>query len=1198
MIEFEKYKLNKIAVAIAISMIALIPVCSGSVEKATKPKIEKLGTIDINLVETTPIVFKGKVYRFEYVRKNYWNNTTGDSYFRFVDHQTGKPGPAFAKGHHLGSAFVDNDTVYVTGVTIWDASGIDMFVSKDIVNWEHRKVMDRPGLGVFNTSVCKADDNYVLMYEIGKPAELAGNRFTALFAKSKDMINWQLMPPECNYSKDRYTAPHCLRYLNGWFYNFYLEAHNGYEMRVVRSKDLIKWHSSPLNPVISFSEKDKQIANNSFSKQQREEIATARNINNSDIDFCEYKGRLIINYSWGNQAGKEFLAEAIFNGSEKQFLSGWFPEKKAESGNQYRKVNFSLSCNADNDLYSVLKQNGISCTRYDTAFEAIENSPAGGGVLILAGGYPDKTTDLSEKALRLTKTKQLRLYVEFPSSLGDIEIGEPKDIQHERGVITSNFFGNDLDPMRILMIHNCRYVPVKAESPHIVLAKVAGFDTAVFGLNDTTPKPLLFEHTNNRVLVSTTKLSHFITARYMPSDAYEIIWKKILSWLLADIRIDKLKWTPDVSPAFTCDEQLPDSAAMDAIRRGVDWYGNARFLLHPDWQNKMDKWGKRYPFMGPRPAADLPVGDGSLGLLEGFSSKINLDGSQNIRWWRRADCNSEGAMAYALRGQLDDDNKSKLIASNLLNYVFNNSNMQQGSRNDPKSPSYGLVSWATTHAGVYYGDDNARVILSALAASAALQQDTWDPEIVRCILANFRTTGKRGFRMPSLPEANLQQYGWQHYYNSNIINYWPHMECWIWATYLWLYDKTDYQPLLDRTKSAIAMMMNAYPDNWTWTNGFQQERARMLLPLAWLVRVDDTEQHRKWLLQVGYDMLEYQLESGGIREQIGELSKGRMRPPVSNSEYPRSEASLIQQNGDAVADMLYTCNFALLSLTEAAQASGDEKLNKAADNLADFLIRIQMRSENHPELDGAWYRGFDLNRWEPWASNADYEWGPWCTETGWTQGWIVSMLALREMDQSLWDITENSKIAEHFQKYRDLMLSEEAINAVKTPQIAHDAIGKTVILVNQPSTRYPGISGPQTIADGFLAPDEYNDFHWLGFDGTDLDAQIDLEGTKEIKTVSVEFLQAVTVGIFLPEVCEISVSDDGITYRKIALIKHDVSVKTPGPVKHRMTADGLDTKARFIRVKATNIKKIPNWHDAKGKKAWLFVDEIIINPPN
>lgn len=58
----------------------------------------------------------------------------------------------------------------------------------------------------------------------------------------------------------------------------------------------------------------------------RSRIRDAVNVNNSDIDFCEYRGRLIIDYSWGNQHGVEHLAEAVFEGTETEFLLGWFPE--------------------------------------------------------------------------------------------------------------------------------------------------------------------------------------------------------------------------------------------------------------------------------------------------------------------------------------------------------------------------------------------------------------------------------------------------------------------------------------------------------------------------------------------------------------------------------------------------------------------------------------------------------------------------------------------------------------------------------------------------------------------------------------------------------------------------------------------------------------------------------------------------------
>lgn len=290
------------------------------------PRIRKIGTIDCDLVETTPVVFRDRLYRFEYVRTGYAGNTTGDSYFRFVDHETGEASPSFAPGYHLGNVFVEDDVLYVTGTDIWDGERVDLFVSPDMESWTSSNALNLPGYGIFNTSLCKADGRYVLMFEVGKPPEVAGQRFTARFAASTDLERWELTPPECTYSKDRYTAPHCLRYLDGYFYNFYLEAHQGYEQRLVRSPDLVAWEPSPHNPVLRASDDDRRIANSGLSAPERERVATAENLNNSDIDFCEYGGHLIINYSWGNQRGVEHLAEAVFDGTEEQFLKGWYSE--------------------------------------------------------------------------------------------------------------------------------------------------------------------------------------------------------------------------------------------------------------------------------------------------------------------------------------------------------------------------------------------------------------------------------------------------------------------------------------------------------------------------------------------------------------------------------------------------------------------------------------------------------------------------------------------------------------------------------------------------------------------------------------------------------------------------------------------------------------------------------------------------------
>jgi len=290
-----------------------------------KPQITKLGTIDLDLVEATPIVFNGELFRFEYVRTTYWAND-GDSYFRFVEHDTGRPTEGFAHGYHLGNVLVDDDTLFVTGTNEVDGERVDLFVSRDMEHWESWNALDLPGYGLFNTSLCRARDAYVLTFEVGKPPEVAGARFTARFAKSTDLRQWELTPPECTYSKDRYTAPHCLRYLDGYYYNFYLEAvEGGYEQYVVRSQDLVQWELSPLNPVLRASEEDRKLANPNLTADQQERVRTATNLNNSDIDFCEYQGQTVINYSWGNQHGTEHLAEARYEGPVCDFLKGWFP---------------------------------------------------------------------------------------------------------------------------------------------------------------------------------------------------------------------------------------------------------------------------------------------------------------------------------------------------------------------------------------------------------------------------------------------------------------------------------------------------------------------------------------------------------------------------------------------------------------------------------------------------------------------------------------------------------------------------------------------------------------------------------------------------------------------------------------------------------------------------------------------------------
>jgi len=674
----------------------------------------------------------------------------------------------------------------------------------------------------------------------------------------------------------------------------------------------------------------------------------------------------------------------------------------------------TFCCQEKNDLYLILSQaNAIACTRWETAEQAVSAAPPGSGVLILAEGYPDRPTEIDPTSLAVAREKGLRVYLEFPASIPGLPVDSVKITRYERAVVSSEFFLPELKPLTILAIHDCHFTPFHAPKTHLALSRIAGFDKAIYGLGKEA-WPLLAFYPDSAVLISATKLSQFVSARYAPEAAWAVIWQKILSWACPGAEAIELQWTPTVRPSFSREEALPQSVEANALQRGAAWFMESRLLMHQPDESRVPALVQR---SDDRSIIEEPIGDGRYGILEGYASSIRYDGRQPRQIIRRTDCISECAMGLAFGGQVTAKSIYASIAGRLLNFLFFDCMAQQQERADPSHPAFGLIVWGISSPAwqiAYYGDDNARVILSTMASAALLQNTAWDIPLLKALFANLRTSGQYGFRTNRINMPDLSTKGWQYYYHRSPVNYAPHYESYLWACYLWAYRQTGYPLFLQRAKTAIRMTMQAYPDRWRWTNGIAQERARMLLPLAWLVRTEDTEEHRRWLRQVANDLLALQDPCGALREELGKPDMGQYGPPVSNEAYGEKEATLIQANGDPICDLLYTTNFAFLGLHEAASATQDSIYISAEEKLAKFLCRIQVRSEKFSELDGAWFRAFDYHQWTYWGSNADAGWGAWSIESGWTQGWIVAALGMRQMRTSLWDLTRNSRIKEHF----------------------------------------------------------------------------------------------------------------------------------------------------------------------------------------
>ncbi|MFN3649839.1 MAG: hypothetical protein ACK47B_09665 [Armatimonadota bacterium] len=682
------------------------------------------------------------------------------------------------------------------------------------------------------------------------------------------------------------------------------------------------------------------------------------------------------------------------------------------------KPTLVLAAPPENDLGPILSAAGYRVLREETPERAVERAPQGGGVLLLAAGYPERRTEVSPELLARVAARRLRVYLEYPAELPGIPLEARPAPQWERLVRPGKGAHSRHD---ILEQPGLQYLHASLPAgiePLLVAARVAGFDHAVYGVPKNAA-PILFRLPGSEVMVATTRLSAPVTSRATPQRQWESTWSALAAWLAGTPGVPELRWKPVVAPAFGPQAKLPGDVERRAFRQGVEWYHRSDLLLPAEREAEVHAALRQNVETTSRPARRLPA-DGSHGILEGYASGIDAWGHQRQRLPLRADCQAESAMVLAGAWALRRDRKSREVGENLLEYLYERSGLHGGVHADPTHPAFGLIKWGAVSPlweVATYGDDEARTLLATLAATGWTQSSRWDRSVLRALLANLRTTGRLGFRGDRIDLPELERRGWKSFYDAERVNLSPHFEAYLWACYLWGYRATGEREFLDRTREGIRRTMDAYPSGWRWRDNL--DRARMILALAWLVRVDDRPQHREWLTRVTRDMLRNQRPSGALAEEVNEQGGGgHLHVPPSNESYGTGETPLIQKNGDPVSDQLYTTGFALFGLREAAAATGEPWMREAEDRLARYLCRIQIRAPEHPYLDGAWFRAFDYGRWEYFGSSGDIGWGPWCVETGWGQSWILATLALREQQSSLWSLIEKRDLRPHLAAVR------------------------------------------------------------------------------------------------------------------------------------------------------------------------------------
>jgi hypothetical protein len=295
-----------------------------------RPILIRLPLAYWNGMENTPVIYDGRPLLVLNYRDDSrgWHDHYADSmYLYIVDLQNGRRIAEFGRSHSCVKAFVDGKRlhVYASEATNYDYfQSMYDFWTDDLTTWQRQLVIKKEAGDphMFNPSVCRTDQGFVMAYvayaKCGDPASFPYFKF----ARSKDLVHWEKVPDLAfaGPSGKQYSNTPALRYFAPWYYVIFYttvdetgrmaETSLRYVSLVARSKDLVRWQLSPLNPVL--------------------EPGPGDGISTSDTELLEFEGNTYLYYGASNQIGGpegwSAVRVAMAQGPMKPFFESWFPE--------------------------------------------------------------------------------------------------------------------------------------------------------------------------------------------------------------------------------------------------------------------------------------------------------------------------------------------------------------------------------------------------------------------------------------------------------------------------------------------------------------------------------------------------------------------------------------------------------------------------------------------------------------------------------------------------------------------------------------------------------------------------------------------------------------------------------------------------------------------------------------------------------
>jgi uncharacterized membrane protein len=148
-------------------------------------------------------------------------------------------------------------------------------------------------------------------------------------------------------------------------------------------------------------------------------------------------------------------------------------------------------------------------------------------------------------------------------------------------------------------------------------------------------------------------------------------------------------------------------------------------------------------------------------------------------------------------------------------------------------------------------------------------------------------------------------------------------------------------------------------------------------------------------------------------------------------------------------------------------------------------------------------------------------------------------------------------------------------------------------LETPPDKRYPG-NGDSSLIDFKRGAIDGADENYIGYEGNDMIAWLDLGNKSSISGLSVSYLVNHGSFVLAPAQFEVwAATETGKKLNRLGVVSNRELSLQKDAIRKVLSVKFPAQSLRYLIVKVKNVGKTPAWHPSKGSKSWIFIDEII-----